>query len=317
MAGGYTGGMLVTVGLTPALQRVMVFDRYTPGRVNRARETLSCAAGKSVNAARAAKIFSPDVKVVAASVLGGATGGVSVSELKGLGIESVTPRVAPGAPLPPTRVCVTVLSRQEGTTTELVEESPELDDAHRTGLLEALSGLSPQFVLCAGTLAPGTPAEFYRQVVLLHRHVPVLVDAHGPALLQALGASTQATRIAKLNSEEAKSTTFCTDVAAAMTALHAAGATHVVVTDGAEAVHASDGARRFTVRPPRVTAVNTTGCGDCLAGVLAAAWFAGSDFRSAVVEAVAASAASAEDLLPSVFDRARQRVLREACAGDH
>ena len=44
--------MILTAGLTPAWQHVLVFDAFTPGAVNRAREVHWCASGKVLNAAR-------------------------------------------------------------------------------------------------------------------------------------------------------------------------------------------------------------------------------------------------------------------------
>ena len=44
---------ILAAGLTPAWQQVLVFDAFTPGAVNRAREVHWCASGKVLNAARA------------------------------------------------------------------------------------------------------------------------------------------------------------------------------------------------------------------------------------------------------------------------
>jgi len=45
--------MILTAGLTPAWQQVLLFDSFTPGEVNRARQVHWCASGKVLNAARA------------------------------------------------------------------------------------------------------------------------------------------------------------------------------------------------------------------------------------------------------------------------
>ena len=46
--------MILTAGLTPAFQQILVFDQFTPGTVTRARTVHWCASGTGLNAARAA-----------------------------------------------------------------------------------------------------------------------------------------------------------------------------------------------------------------------------------------------------------------------
>ena len=40
--------MILTAGLTPAWQQVLVLDELLPGEVNRAREVHWCASGKAI-----------------------------------------------------------------------------------------------------------------------------------------------------------------------------------------------------------------------------------------------------------------------------
>ena len=42
--------MILSAGLTPAWQQIMVFDRLRPGEVNRACEVVWCGSGKVLNA---------------------------------------------------------------------------------------------------------------------------------------------------------------------------------------------------------------------------------------------------------------------------
>ena len=46
--------MILTAGLTPAWQQILVFDSFRPGEVNRARESHWCASGNVFNAGIAA-----------------------------------------------------------------------------------------------------------------------------------------------------------------------------------------------------------------------------------------------------------------------
>lgn len=320
--------MLLTLGLTPAVQRVMVFDRVVPGRVNRAAETVSCAAGKAINAARAARCWSASLSVVAAGVQGGVSGMWCRERLEAERIETRFAGMSHE-----TRTCVTVIDRAArgghdgtvdgrgsvwgngeeagGEVTELVEESQPLDVETLDGVLRkvAESARRGGMLLCAGTLTPDAPASFYREAAEVAYGCELLVDAKGDVLLEALRARGRGRRVAKVNREEALATTGVTSIDAAAAALHAAGATHVVITDGADAVWWSEGGGLGKVVPPAVRVVNTTGCGDCLAGVLAACLLEGRTFDTSVRLATLASTASAEELLPSAFGRERVEAL--------
>lgn len=341
--------MLCTLGISPALQRVMVFESVLRGDVNRAVRTEVCAAGKAVNAARAARIWAPTLPIVVAGVQGGPAGAACRAELRQLGLTDAMLEVATagsgggivggGTKSWETRVCVTLIEtglraddRQRvaarpadidagpdavvtpgSRVTELVQEPDPLTAEEAERVLEAMSrhaGL--RVLLCAGTLASGVDAGFYARAVQRCPSADVLIDTRGEPLLRALAVANAggARRIAKLNCSEALATTGTKSAEEAVGVLHTAGATHVVLTDGPRAIHAFDGVAMRTWTPPQAAVVNTTGCGDCLAGVLAAELAEQKPLATALTNAIAASAASAETLLPSVFDPARANKLR-------
>lgn len=57
--------MILSVDFTPAWQQVVVFDTFTPSKVNRAREVHWCASGKVLNAARALQSLGGPCKALA------------------------------------------------------------------------------------------------------------------------------------------------------------------------------------------------------------------------------------------------------------
>ena len=64
--------MILCLGLNPALQRILEFDSFTAGEVNRPKAAREVAAGKAVNVARCLKALGEDVLVTGFS--GGARG---------------------------------------------------------------------------------------------------------------------------------------------------------------------------------------------------------------------------------------------------
>lgn len=293
--------MVVTFGLTPAIQRVMVFGELTLDKVNRAVETHVCPAGKAVNAARAARIWLGECggRVCVVGPVAGEGGRWCVERMResGVGWDGVAVENEE-------RVCVTVIDRAAGTVTELVQEArtPSSDEVAELLLRLELLAAPGGVLACCGTVA-GADAGVYARAVRVWGErggACAVIDGKGEVLLRALGEKGVAVRVAKINRAELEQTV---GIGGGIEGLHAAGATHVVVTQGGEKVVASNGTVRMFFPPEPVRVVNTTGCGDCLAGVLAGELTRGGDFFAAVATAVRASALSAEDILPAVFER--------------
>jgi tagatose 6-phosphate kinase len=307
---------LLTFGLTPAIQQVMAFDRYLPNRVNRAADTQWCPSGKAVNAARAARIALTHAKstarVLAAAPLSGFSGNWMKRELLAEGIEPVATTLGP----PPfenracheMRNCLTVITRAKDNrpiVTEHVEEAPEWSSAEVDALIAAAVATRPDVVVCCGTLSPNAADDVYARLIGGCAPRFAIIDAKGPPLLKALGTKGGTTLIAKLNIEEMLFTAETEDFDEACTKLMSAGARHVVVTDGAKGALHFDGSETVQYRAPKVHVTNTTGCGDCLAGVLAACLLLGRPLERSLVLAAGAASVSAETMLPSAFDPAR------------
>lgn len=105
-------GMVICLGTTPAVQRVMIFDSLAIGEVNRARQVIEAAAGKSVNAAKVVHVLGSPA--LAMGFAGGNRGQFLCSELDRMGIAHDLVTVQPR-----TRLCVTLVDRGQATHTEL------------------------------------------------------------------------------------------------------------------------------------------------------------------------------------------------------
>jgi tagatose 6-phosphate kinase len=289
--------MILCVGATPAVQRVMVFPQLHLDAVNRAAMTLDGACGKAVNAAKVLKVLGENPLVT--GFLGGDRGDYLRSILRDKGIETdfveVTPR---------TRQCVTLIDEAAQTQTELVEESQAVEPAAYTRLLDVIRKHAPQCraMMMLGTLTPGGPVDFYAQCVRIAREtgIPSLVDAQGPVLLEALKAQPA---IVKPNRKELAATlgrllSNEAEVLAAMRELIESGAQRVVVTSGKEPTLATDGQSVWRILPSRIKVVNPIGSGDAFAAGLIARLAQGADLGEACRWGGAAAAANALTLMP-------------------
>ena len=164
----------------PVWQQVLLFDAFTVGAVNRAREAHWCASGKVLNAARALHHLGASCRAV--TVVGGATGSEVRHDFARLGIPARWIDV-----VTPTRVCTTLLDSAGHTATELVPNAGPVSDAERNAFLAAYAeeAAAAEAVVLIGSLPEGTPSGLYRDL-LARTPGRAVLDARGPELLEAL-----------------------------------------------------------------------------------------------------------------------------------
>lgn len=291
--------MILTAGLTPAWQQILVFDGFRYGEVNRAAEVHACASGKVFNA------------------------GIGVHRLGGpsLTLATVGGRLLPeiqrdfdaqGVPHrwvvteSPTRVCTTILDRADGQMTELVENGRPLRaeelDAFRAAYAEEAA--RAEVAILIGSLPTGTPDSFYRDL-LQRTPCPAVLDFRGPGLMGVLDLKPY---VVKPNREELARTaghelTDDADLVAAMRELNRQGAQWVVITEGKCPIWVSSLERLYRFHPPKAEAVvNPIGCGDALAAGIAWSTRQGRPLVEAVRLGVAAAGANLRQLFPCHFD---------------
>jgi len=292
------------------MQRTLVFSRVEIDAVNRAVEVYETASGKSLNVARVLHTLGQEV--LASGFVGGDSGRFIRAELSAAEIAhdfvSVTPK---------TRTCVTMIDQATGATTELVEESKQVDAAAWDALRGTIQShlRSAKLVVLSGSLPPGAPRDFYRWCIERANEsgAAVIVDAAGEPLRLALVAGPM---IVKPNrSELAKTLGIAIETDAALRdaikRLVESGAKWAVITEGKAGAVISDGEQFWRFRAPVVKAINPIGSGDSLAAGIACGIARGQDMLDAVKLGIACGAANAETITAGVVDRDRVRELTD------
>lgn len=302
---------VLCLGTTPAVQRVMVFNRITLDAVNRAVLTSDGAAGKSINVAKVLRVLGANP--VATGLLGGDRGEFLRSVLAEKGIEHEFVLVPAR-----TRECVTVIDQSTGTVTELVEESASVERDAFDRLMPILRRRIPgsQAVVMSGTIASGGPPDLYRECTRLAGETGALsvVDAQGPALTEALKAGPS---LVKPNRSELAATVGHelnddASVMGAMRELNERGARRVVVTAGSKPSLAFDGRAFWRIVAPQVAAVNPIGSGDSFTAGLIWRLLAGDDLGEASRWGAAAGTANALTTMAGEVKREEvERLARE------
>ena len=262
-----TTGMIVTLTPNPSVDRTIeLTSALERGAVLRAARVTSQSAGKGVNISRAA--VAAGVPTIA--VLPAASDDPYVLELLRDGIDC-----RPEPPAGDVRMNVTI-TEPDGTTTKINSPGATAGPATLDRLRRALVQRAAQarWVVLAGSLPPGAPAEWYAEVVrdLRGLDVQVAVDTSG-APLEAVFAhlDTAAPDLLKPNGEELASIAGGDPDAIEADPELAASSAAVLVDRGVAAVLATLGASgavlvtsegAWHATPPPTTVVSTVGAGD-------------------------------------------------------
>jgi tagatose 6-phosphate kinase len=284
--------MILTLGTTPAVQRSMIFERFTIDSTNRTSQVQQYASGKSINAARV--LHTLGTSVFCTGFVGGDTGQFLLNDLDQAEIPHCFIRVDA-----PTRVCTTVVDRATGTATELIEESrPVAAHAYGQLLLKLRQELKrANGLLLCGSLPPGAPADFYADCVnaAVVADKFVVLDATGEPLR---GALKYRPTVIKPNLQELSQTVRASvetddEIKSAIRQLLSMGPRWAVVTNGAKQTVASDGKEFWKISTPAVAALSPIGSGDSFAAGLAGGLAAGQAVPEACKLAAACGAANA------------------------
>lgn len=307
------GQVYLSLGLTPALQRTMVFDKFSVGEVNRAREVTLSAAGKGVNVGMALARLGLQSWITGFN--GGDSGRILLEDARRRGAIPAFTRSSGR-----TRVCDTILEAAVGRVTELVEEAPPVDEPElerfqrKALMLErrcaalAISGTVPPALARHGVFVP-----FAREAE--RRRIPWIIDSHRDDLLSVL---THHPWVAKMNRHEL-GTTFGTECGSGRAILRlarrltASGARAAMITDGPRASWLVDAEGHcWKLLPPVVArVVNPIGSGDCVTAATLAALARGGNLVQSACDGLACGSANAATLIPASFDLREMRRLRK------
>lgn len=279
--------MIITVTLSPSLDRTIEIPALDRGEVIRATASNVEAGGKGVNVSRA--LLANGVASVAVIPLGGSVGDELGALLKAEEVEMTIVPVKAA-----TRSNVT-LSEPDGTTTKINEVGSPLTREEIDHVEETVCQLAraDDWVVLSGRLPAGAANDTYARFVqrLTQGGVKVAVDTSGPALAESLAAMPT---LIKPNRDELAEAfdgpidSFA-DVTAAAESLRTRGAGAVLASLGGDGAMLIDAEGVYAASCPVTDRRSTVGAGDCLlAGFLAA----GASGERALLTAVQWAAAS-------------------------
>ncbi|MDP2652682.1 MAG: hexose kinase [Candidatus Omnitrophota bacterium] len=293
---------VLTVTLNPAVDKVAVVPDFRPGRDQLCADILRSAGGKGINVSRGLKILR--VRTLATGIAGGGAGRMMLRLLDEENIrhDFVVARCE-------SRTNLTVIDPVHRRMSRVLEPGPVLKTGDGRRFVMSFRRLLrfSRFVVISGRPPAGLPSSFCRGLVEIAQAegLRVAVDTSGPALREALKARPF---LVKVNCSEAQSIIGRSHVSRSrpglLRGLRDRGAQIAIITLGPAGAVASDGKDILSASAPRVTAVNTVGCGDAFLSGFLAAYLAGDSLAEGLRMAAASGAASACRVLPVRFIRA-------------
>lgn len=279
---------VLCLGLTPALQRVLCFEGFSRGEVNRVKTVRSAAAGKAINTAKVLSRLG--IPSILCGFNGGSVGDKLHEFLAGVDVEDRMTRT-----VAETRICTTLIAG--GEVTELVEEASAVTSEEIRALEQTVLEALPETtaLVIAGTLPCWLPVHFYARFVATARSlsIPVFIDSHRSPLQETLSARPY---FVKMNRRELALTECSAED------IIRRGAKNVLITDGpypAE-LHTADGVR--VLKPPVLSSVvNPIGSGDSVTAGVVRSILIGKTLEEACIVGLACGAANALSLLPGEF----------------
>ncbi|WP_186764137.1 1-phosphofructokinase family hexose kinase [Arthrobacter yangruifuii] len=266
--------MIVTVTPSPSIDWTVNVNSFEFAAVNIVASKSREASGKGINVSVA--LHRNGVDTVAVFPAGQETGRFLVTELQAQDV-----RIASVESGHDVRTNITLLV--PGHSGTKINETGTALPGHildqilstcRATLEQGLNAGRPVMMAICGSLPPGTPEHFHRNLIRLGRDlgVPTVVDASGEVLSAAISEQPDMIKpnVHELAHEAGRNIETLGDVMAAAQDLRGRGVGSVLASLGADGMMLVDGAGALHGQADGVSVVNTVGAGDAaLAGFLA------------------------------------------------
>lgn len=260
--------MIITLSLSPSLDKTFVVDGLMPDRVNYAVKSVILPGSKGINVSR--MLSSLAVPNMATGFCGGAMGELfkCLLEMENVSYEFVETEAD-------IRFNVKIADVKTGAFTDLNEYSAPVTEEELESLLALFKRLlsDAEYVVLAGAVRNEMPKDVYNQFIKIANSMgkKVVVDCSGEALRYAIYEKPYLICPNEFELSEYAGRELETDeeIAEVLSEIHSRGIEYAIATMGGRGAVMICSEGTFKMTPPSVDAVNTTGAGDSfLAGIL-------------------------------------------------
>jgi len=191
--------MVITVTLNPAMDKTLIVDNYTLGKVNRAKSIRYDIGGKGINVSKV--LVNMGIQSICTGFLGGIWEKTFQEELNERNIKYNFIHTDGN-----TRTNTKIVDNENKTYTDLNEQGPNIDSKLVLEFLSVFEEMcnKDDVVVLSGGVSPSIPNDIYKNLISIAKHKGALVifDADGDLLKNGLIEKPQ---IIKPNNHELSS----------------------------------------------------------------------------------------------------------------
>lgn len=299
--------MITTVTLNVAIDKAYVIGEFRKGEVMRVETCTNTAGGKGINVAKVVHLCGEEV--LATGFVGG-NAGRYVEELLDEAEVACDFVHVDGE----TRSCINILAA-DGSSTEFLEPGVPVSEDKVKEFLEKFDQIvkKSNVITISGSVPKGVPTEIYGQMITLIKNngKRVILDTSGKLLEEGIKAKPT---MIKPNSDEIEALLGCSiqsreELIEGAKKLQASGIDYVVVSLGGEGALVVTKDAVYHGRPPKITTVNTVGCGDSMVASFAVGMERNYSIEECLRYAVSVSAANALTMATGYFRKEDQEEI--------
>ncbi len=284
--------MILTVTLNAAIDKRYVVENYQIGEVNRVKECAYVAGGKGLNVSKTAAIAGAEV--LATGFVGGHAGAYITEAVEKQGVATDFIQVKGES-----RSCINIYDTVNKTQTEFLEPGVVVSEEEQRAFYLKFDQLLAKcdVVAMSGSVPKGIGTDMYPKLVAMAKAAgkKIIVDTSGALLEEAVKAKPNMVKpnIDEIRLLTGKQILGREELIEAGIELQKSGIERVVISLGADGslMFVEEGVYQAVV--PKIDAVNTVGCGDCMTAGFAISFEQGMTPQEALRFASATSAASA------------------------
>ena len=284
--------MILTVTLNAAIDKRYVVENYQVGEVNRVKECAYVAGGKGLNVSKTAAIAGAEV--LATGFVGGHAGAYITEAVEKQGVATDFIQVKGES-----RSCINIYDTVNKTQTEFLEPGVVVNEEEQRAFYLKFDQLLAKcdVVAMSGSVPKGIGTDMYPKLVAMAKAAgkKIIVDTSGALLEEAVKAKPNMVKpnIDEIRLLTGKQILGREELIEAGIELQKSGIERVVISLGANGslMFVEEGVYQAVV--PKIDAVNTVGCGDCMTAGFAISFEQGMTPQEALRFASATSAASA------------------------
>lgn len=284
--------MILTVTLNAAIDKRYVVENYQVGEVNRVKECAYVAGGKGLNVSKTAAIAGAEV--LATGFVGGHAGAYITEAVEKQGVATDFIQVKGES-----RSCINIYDTVNKTQTEFLEPGVVVSEEEQRAFYLKFDQLLAKcdVVAMSGSVPKGIGTDMYPKLVAMAKAAgkKIIVDTSGALLEETVKAKPNMVKpnIDEIRLLTGKQILGREELIEAGIELQKSGIERVVISLGADGslMFVEEGVYQAVV--PKIDAVNTVGCGDCMTAGFAISFEQGMSPEEALRFASATSAASA------------------------